>query len=89
MYNVHMPRYSVAQVRTRLADALNQAEAGVPVVIERRGVRFQLTRESDARPARRRPALVEILDPAVERGEWAWQLGATGARFSASRRKRR
>jgi hypothetical protein len=88
MYNVRMRRYTAAQARSRLADALNQAEAGQPVVIERRGVRFQLTRVSPSpRPHRGRP-LLEIVDPAVERGEWTWQLGRTGARFTARRRRR-
>ena len=38
LYNVHeMKRYTVAQVRERLASALDEVERGVPVVIERRG----------------------------------------------------
>ena len=49
MYNVRMKRYTVAQVRERLSEALDSAEAGKPVVIERRGVRFRL---EAARPAR-------------------------------------
>ena len=30
-------RYTVAAVRERLADALDEAEKGIPVIIERRG----------------------------------------------------
>ena len=62
-----MRRYTAAEARTRLSDALDHAEAGSAVVIERRGVRFELVRVRD-RSRRRTPApLIQILDPAVER----------------------
>ena len=35
-------RYTVARVRERLSDALDEAESGVDIVIERRGTRFRL-----------------------------------------------
>jgi antitoxin (DNA-binding transcriptional repressor) of toxin-antitoxin stability system len=81
-----MKHYSVTAARQQLAEALDAAEAGVPVVIERRGVRFRLAREQDRRPRRStgRP-LVEIVDPAVERGDWTWTLTRAGLRFSAGR----
>ena len=68
-------RYSVSQVRERLSDALDEADRGTPVTIERRGVRYQLARvaaEPEKRSARRRPRIT-ILDPAVAAGAWRWE----------------
>lgn len=81
-----MKRYTAAQARARLSDVLNDAEAGTPVVIERRGVRFTLARDMPARrgqKARQRTALIEILDPAVEAGEWTWTPARGRLRFTA------
>ncbi len=82
-----MKRYSAAQARARLADLLNDAERGTPITIERRGVRYVL--RVDRKPVRRRAtrSLIEVLDPAVERGEWTWTMGARGLRFTARRRR--
>ncbi len=75
MYNVRMSRrYTVSQVRERLSDALDEADRGTPVTIERRGVRYRLVRvaaEPEKRTVRRRPR-IQILDPAVAAGEWRW-----------------
>jgi antitoxin (DNA-binding transcriptional repressor) of toxin-antitoxin stability system len=82
MYNVHvMKRYTAAQARARLSQALDDAEAGSPVVIERRGVRFRIVREPSPAARPRRAPLVEILDPAVERGQWTWAPASRGLRF--------
>jgi hypothetical protein len=81
-----MKHYSVATARQQLAEALDSAEAGVPVVIERRGVRFRLSREEAVPAPASGPALVEIVDPAVERGDWTWAMTSHGLRFSAGRR---
>jgi prevent-host-death family protein len=35
-----MKRYSASQARARLAEVLDAAQRGMPVVIERRGVRY-------------------------------------------------
>jgi antitoxin (DNA-binding transcriptional repressor) of toxin-antitoxin stability system len=90
MYNVHMPRYSTAQARQHLAELLNAAEAGEPVVIERRGTRFVLRADSPkARhrsPARR--VRIEVVDPAVRDGRWTWAWDRRGLRFSARRSPR-
>ena len=82
-----MKHYSVATARQHLAEALDAAEAGLPVVIERRGVRFRLAREALLRraAAMSAPPLVEILDPAVEAGTWTWTTTPRGARFTARR----
>jgi len=76
MYNVRMSkRYSVSEARERFSEILDEADRGTPVAIERRGVRYQLTRVAAAqerRPARRR-SRIKILDPAIASGEWRWQ----------------
>jgi hypothetical protein len=79
MYNVRMKRYPVAVLRERLAEALDAAYQGVPVVIERKGVRYRLTREPAAKKARSvRNRLFEIIDPAVMAGEWTWDWSPDG-----------
>ena len=43
MYNVHTVKFlKVAEARARFGEILDQAEAGSPVLIERRGVRFRV-----------------------------------------------
>lgn len=83
-----MKRYTVAQARERLAHVLNEAERGVPVVIERRGTRYVL--RAEPAPQRRsagRPR-IEILHPAVARGQWEWTWTPHGLRFAGRGRKR-
>ncbi len=46
-----MKKYTVAMVRERLAEAPDAAEQGVPVVNERRGVRYTLAVEGRTQPA--------------------------------------
>jgi hypothetical protein len=88
MYNVRVRRYSAAQARQHLADLLNAAEAGQPVVIERRGVRFLLRADSaGSRGKTARPRMtIEIVDPAIAEGEWTWTWGRRGVRFARRRR---
>ena len=81
-------RYTVAHVRERLSDALDEAEHGVAVIIERRGTRFRLSVDREEKPRRgRRKPKIEILDPAVAEGQWTWQW--TPRSFSLRARKRR
>ena len=80
-----MKRYSVAQARERLADVLNEAERGVPVVIERRGVRYVLRAEPARRGGRSRRSAIETLDPAVAQGHWQWNWTPKGVRFGRTR----
>ncbi len=84
-----MKRYSVSQVRERLAEALDQADKGVPVVIERKGVRYSLKVDRPARRVGKRQPMFEILDPAVEAGQWTWdwQPGALAFRDTRPRGK--
>jgi antitoxin (DNA-binding transcriptional repressor) of toxin-antitoxin stability system len=81
-------RYTSSELRSRLAEMLDAAEGGEPVVIERRGRRFVLRAEPVRRPPRRlqRP-LIEILDPAVADGQWTWSWSSHGLTFN--RRSRR
>ena len=80
-----MKRYSTAQARERLADVLNEAERGAPVVIERRGVRYVLRAEPARRGGRSRRSAIETLDPAVARGHWQWSWTPKGVRFGRTR----
>ena len=74
VYIVHaMKEYGVASVRERLAEALDYADQGVPVFIERRGVRYRLSVDEATKPASKaRKSYLEVLDPVIETGEWAW-----------------
>jgi hypothetical protein len=84
-------RYSVSEVRERFADALDEADRGAPVTIERRGVRYQLTRvtaEPGKRAVGRRPR-IKVLDPAVAAGQWAWEWSPGGPPVFADTRKKR
>lgn len=88
MYNVHVKRYTVAQVRERLAEAFDSAERGVPVVIERRGVRFRLEAVRPRRRSSGHKPLVESLDPAVESGRWSWTWKSGALSFTGRGRRR-
>jgi prevent-host-death family protein len=84
-----MKRYTVAQLRRRLADVLNEVERGEPVVIERRGMRYVLRLEPARKKGRRREPMIEILDPSVEAGQWTWTWTPAGLRFHGRVRKPR
>jgi len=81
-------RYTVSQVRERLADALDEAERGTPVVIERKGVRYVLQREAQKPVRPRRASRIEIVDSAVADGQWEWTWGRGGLKFSRRRARR-
>jgi hypothetical protein len=83
-----MKRYSVAHVRERLADVLDEADAGGTVIIERRGVRYVLRLQENAPPKRtgQTRSVIETLDPSVAAGQWQWTMSAKGVRFSGRRR---
>jgi len=83
-----MKRYTAAQARQHLSNVLDAAEAGEPVVIERRGVRFAVRTEKKT-AARRRTPVVEWLDPAVESGNWTWLWTSKGLGFSGHKSRRR
>jgi len=78
-----MKRYTVAQLRERLASALDEAERGVPVVVERRSVRYVLRVESSRPRVRRRASVIETLDPAIADGQWTWEWKPGGMKLKA------
>jgi antitoxin (DNA-binding transcriptional repressor) of toxin-antitoxin stability system len=80
-----MKRYTMAQVREQLASVLDDAERGEPSIIERRGVRFLLTVEQNARAAKPRQSVIETLDPSIESGQWTWEWTRKGVRFKAGK----
>jgi antitoxin (DNA-binding transcriptional repressor) of toxin-antitoxin stability system len=76
-----MKRYTVSEARMRMAEMLDSAEGGESVLIERKGVRFQIV-PARAKPARKRAPILEILDTAIEKGDWTWQDGPRGLTFT-------
>jgi antitoxin (DNA-binding transcriptional repressor) of toxin-antitoxin stability system len=82
-----MKRYTVAQVRERLASALDEVERGVPVVIERRGVQYVISVQSRKARRGRRPSIIETVDPAIAAGQWTWLSTAKGLRFKPAKRR--
>ena len=76
-----MKTYNMSSVRERLAEALDETERGVPVIIERHGVRFRLSVVGQARRKPRPSPAIEILDPAVAEGGWTWNWTAAGLKF--------
>jgi len=83
-----MKRYTSSQVRERFAEMLDAAERGEEVFIERRGVRYVLRAESRRAPTKRRKSLITYMHPAVEAGQWTWELGPDGVEFVDSRAKK-
>jgi antitoxin (DNA-binding transcriptional repressor) of toxin-antitoxin stability system len=81
-----MKRYTVALVRERLAEALDEAERGVPVIIERKGVRYRLSLEAPTSRRKARGSKIDILDPAVAEGQWSWNWTPAGLKFQGKRR---
>jgi prevent-host-death family protein len=79
----------VAEARARFGEILDAAEKGLPVVIERRGVRFRLVADVAERATKQDAARFDFVDPGVMGGQWTWRAtGARGMQF-APRRKRR
>ncbi|HVL70238.1 MAG TPA: type II toxin-antitoxin system prevent-host-death family antitoxin [Vicinamibacterales bacterium] len=81
-----MKHLKVAEARAQFGDLLDRAEAGLPVVIERRGIRFRIVVEDDRapRPAKR---LFEHVDESILEGGWTWSPGRGGLRLVAPKRK--
>ena len=78
-------------VRERLSQALDEAYEGQPVFIERRGVTYRLSVERPEPAAKRaaaRKPYIEVLDPAIEAGEWTLEWRPEGVRFKGRRRTR-
>ena len=81
-----MKKYSVAMVRERLAEALDRAEQGHPVFIERRGVTYELTVRK--RASRKSATQIEVIDRSlVESGEWTWEWKGGEVKFRPRRKQ--
>jgi antitoxin (DNA-binding transcriptional repressor) of toxin-antitoxin stability system len=76
-----MKRYTVAQVRERLASALDEVERGLPVVIERRGIQYLISVQSRKARRGRRRSIIETIDPAIAAGQWTWTWTPRGLRL--------
>ena len=81
-----MKYLTVREARARFGEILDDAEKGATVVIERRSVRFRLVAESRPQPKKRRRALFDVVDAAVDAGQWSWKSGAKGLTFTARRK---
>jgi antitoxin (DNA-binding transcriptional repressor) of toxin-antitoxin stability system len=80
-----MKKYSVSMVRERLSEALDAADQGKPVLIERRGVTYELTvRKAPARKKKGTPQ-IDILDPAIATGNWTWDWKKGDLQFRTGR----
>jgi hypothetical protein len=83
-----MKRYTTANAKQKLSILLDAAERGESVIIERRGVRFRVQKDRQA-SRKRTPGnpVIEIVDPAVAKGQWQWQWRLSGLRFSRIERE--
>lgn len=84
-----MGNMKVAEARARFGEILDAAEKGLPVVIERRGVRFRLIAEVTGRARTPAAAMFDFVDPGVISGQWTWRADAERGMQFAPRRKRR
>lgn len=84
-----MSNMKVAEARARFGEILDAAEKGLPVVIERRGVKFRVVAEVARTAAPADEALFAFVDPAVASGQWTWRASASRGVEFAPRRKRR
>jgi len=82
-----MKRMSAAAARQHFSDLLDATERGEGVVIERRGLQFELKLRQLPKARARRASLIEAMDPALEGGQWTWRVGRRGLVF-ASRKAR-
>ena len=68
-----MKKYSVSMVRERLAEALDAADRWQPVLIERRGVTYQLTVQQAPHRRKKATRQIDILDRSIVDGNWTWE----------------
>jgi hypothetical protein len=68
-----MRKYSVSLVRERLSEALDGADRGEPVFIERRGVTYELTVRKAPKGRKRVTPQIDILDRTIIDGNWTWE----------------
>jgi hypothetical protein len=82
-----MKKYSVAMVRERLSEALDAAEQGTPVFIERRGITYELTvRTSAGRKKKTAKPQIDVVDPSIlKSGNWTWDWTDGALEFRSRR----
>ena len=84
-----MKHLKVAEARARLGEVLDEAERGVPVFIERRGVRFKVVAEAAETPLKAAAAdIFSFVDQDVMSGNWTWTAGRKGLAFAPRRKAR-
>lgn len=88
LYIVHMKRFSAATARQQLSHLLDAVERGEGVVIERRGVQFEVVSRKASRRRTPPPSLIEWVDPAVNEGQWTWEAKKGAVAFAPRRVKR-
>ena len=82
-----MKHLKVSEARAQFGEILDNAEKGLPVIIERRGVRFAVVVDKPSAPATAAPLFAHV-DPDVLSGQWTWKPKKAGLTL-APRRKRR
>jgi len=84
-----MKKYTVGVVRQRLSEALDEAQRGEPVLIQRGSVTYRLSVDAPARARRATPPKIDVLDPAVADGQWTWDWSGGQLRFRGRGRKKK
>jgi hypothetical protein len=84
-----MKKYSVSVMRERFAQALDEAQRGEPVFIERKGVRYRLSVDAPKKAAPRTKTIFAAVDSAVESGQWSWDWTPGTLVFRGRSRARR
>jgi hypothetical protein len=78
-------RFLVAEARARFGEILDEADQGETVIIERRGVRYRLQRDTRAPKRAPRRSIFAWVDPVVMSGQWTWTPTKKGLRFTPRR----
>lgn len=85
LYVAYMKRFSAAAARQKLSHLLDVVEQGEGVVIERRGVQFEVVSRNASRRRTPPPSLIEWVDPAVNQGQWTWEAKKGELEFAPRR----
>ena len=82
-----MKKYTVSMARERFAQALDEAQRGEPVFIQRDDVLYRLSVERPPAKRAKRTPQIEVLDQAVAKGRWTWGWSPDKLKFKARRPK--
>jgi antitoxin (DNA-binding transcriptional repressor) of toxin-antitoxin stability system len=83
-----MKRYTAAELRKNLAQALDEVERGKPVMIERRRRRFRIIAEPTEKRAVRVEPIFRLSDPNLLETGWRWSWTPKGLALRVRRRRR-